>query len=148
MVNHNCFHVNRICSDHIFCILAIIIYQIINKSSAVAVFINIWERRLVGLIWKRYCIKSSFGIFCKLCGGSKSFILCFRSALSIYSGHFCLKNARTTPYTSLVRARYRVSFVSAKPDRSFTIVIALLCPLSTCIWPCCIKSDSIKINDF
>ena len=48
------------------------------------------------------------------------------SALAIYGGHFYMKNSRKTPHSSPVRARYGVSFVSAKHNRSFTNVIALL----------------------
>ena len=41
------------------------------------------------------------------------------SALSIYRGHFSLHNSRKTSRSSPVRARYGVSFVTAKFDRSF-----------------------------
>ena len=56
------------------------------------------------------------------------------SALSIYRGHFSLKNSQKTPHSSPVRAMYMVAFASAKPDRSFTTLIVMLCPLSYYIW--------------
>ena len=47
------------------------------------------------------------------------------NAFSIYRGHFSLNNSRKTPHS--LRARYGVSFVSAKFDRSFVTVIIGLC---------------------
>ena len=57
------------------------------------------------------------------------------SSLSIYGGHFSLNNSRKTTHSSLVRARYGVSFVRAMFKLSFATVIVRLCAQSCCIWP-------------
>ena len=51
------------------------------------------------------------------------------SELSIYRDDFSLNNSRKTPHSWPVRARYGVSFVRAKFDRSFANVIFGLCAL-------------------
>ena len=62
------------------------------------------------------------------------------SAHPQYHGHFSLKNSGKTPHSLLVRARYGVSFTSAKSDRSFTFLMAGLCALSHHKWPWYIES--------
>ena len=46
------------------------------------------------------------------------------------SRSFSLKISRKTPHSSPMRVSYGVSFVNAKPGRSFTIVAVVLCVLS------------------
>ena len=57
-----------------------------------------------------------------------------------YISQFSLKNSWGTPHRLPVRARYGVSFVVEKSDRSFTIVTAGLCAVSCGKWPWYISS--------
>ena len=71
---------------------------------------------LVSLLWA-YCIIFSLSCY----DGTR-----LHTACSPYRGHFSLKNSRTTPHSSHVRARYGVLFVSAKFDGSLIIAVLFM----------------------
>ena len=52
-------------------------------------------------------------------------------ALDISRSFFFVDLRNPPPHSSPVRARYGVSFLNAKPDRSFTIIAILLCVLTS-----------------
>ena len=55
------------------------------------------------------------------------------SALSIYRGHFCSFISRKTPHSSPVKARYRVSFVSANGKKFHHCNCCAVCMIASYI---------------
>ena len=68
------------------------------------------------------------------------------SALSIYRGHFSLKNSRKTLHSSPVRPRYGVSFAGVNAGRRVAVVFVVLCAISCYTWLRIIESLQFDIN--